>query len=337
MGADKGPAEVVRGVRMALKEIPGIEKIILVGREKALSRLIRASHLDKEPRLSIHPASEVIGMEEKPIESLRRKKDASMVRTVELMREGRCQAVVSCGNTGSLMACGTLKLRTMPGVERPALATVIPGAQRHWVLADVGANPVPKPKYLVHNAILGSDYARITLGLNKPRVGLISIGTEEGKGSPAVNEAHEMLKSIDGLIDYQGLVEGFQLFKGQVDVAVCDGFTGNVLLKSCEGILDSFRGVLKTEIRRTPARMLGGLLLLKAFRDMRRKLNPEQYGGALLLGLKGNIFKAHGSSNATAIMNAIGQAASAVDQQLYVHSVEAVKEGNKRIAALKKV
>ena len=328
MGADLGVAEVIRGVRLALNEVPDIGQLILVGKERWLKSLLKVAGLAEDSRLSIHPASQVIGMDEKPIESLKNKKDASMIRAIELMRDGHCNAVVSSGNTGSLMACGALRLRKMPGVERPAIATVMPTQHQAFILIDAGANPSAKAEHLVHNAILGSHYARVVLQKPEPRVGLLSIGVEEGKGTPTVLEAHEMLKGLDHLIEYNGLVEGFELFQNSVDVVVCDGFTGNILLKTAESIFHLLKDYLKDEIKKSPVRMAGAFLSQNAYKAMNKQLNPEQFGGAPLLGLHGNLLKAHGSSNATSIMNAIRQASEIIKQDMYHQSALDIEKAN---------
>src|SRR5690606_15812673 len=255
--------------------------------------------------ISILHASEVIAMGDKPLQAIKRKKDSSMVRAIELVKSGQANVVLSCGNTGSLMAGGTIKLRTLEGVDRPALATVIPNQKKHFILIDAGANPEARPEHLVHNAILGSIYCRIALGVESPRVGLLTIGTEEGKGNELTHLTHELLKRIRPMINYTGPIEGCHVFEYQVYVVVCDGFVGNILLKTCESLFHTLKGYLKDELTRTPVRKLGALLAMGAFKEMKAQLNPDTYGGAPLLGLKGNVLKAHGSSNRIAIMNAI--------------------------------
>lgn len=308
MGSDKGPAEVIAAIRLAIDGIPKLEPIIVVGREDELKPALEAEGLLNHPRVSLLHASEVILMDDKPLMALKRKKDSSMVRAIELVKEGKARCVVSCGNTGSLMAGGTLKLRPMEGIERPALATIMPRKTGHFVLIDAGANPVAKPEHLVHNAILGSDYCRIVLGVESPRVGLMTIGTEEGKGTDLTNQTHSLLKRIPHIINYGGPMEGFQLFEDgedSVDVVVCDGFTGNILLKACESLFGLLKNFLGEEIKRNPMRIAGYFLSKGAFDAIKTQIRPERYGGAPLLGLRGNILKAHGSSNRESIMNAI--------------------------------
>jgi glycerol-3-phosphate acyltransferase PlsX len=193
----------------------------------------------------------------------------------------------------------------MEGVARPALAAVVPREGGHFVLVDAGANPEARPEHLVHNAILGSHYCRVTLGVSSPRIGLMTIGTEEGKGNALITETNELLKRIGSLINYAGPIEGFHVFAQHVDVVVCDGFVGNIMLKSWESLVRFFSNILREELGANPMRATGALLSQGAFRALRSRINPERYGGAPLLGLRGNILKAHGSSNRHAIKSAI--------------------------------
>lgn len=305
MGGDLGPGEVVAGLAAAIAEQSRPTAFRLVGDEAILQPLLKEAELANHPLVSVLHASEVIGMDEKPIQSIKRKRDASMVKAIELIKSGEVQAMVSCGNTGALMACGTLRLRQIQGVDRPALASIIPSRKLPFVLLDVGANPESTPEHLVHNAVLGSNYARTVLNIAKPRVGLLSIGTEESKGNNRTLATHGLLKQLQPLIDYRGPIEGFQVFDNVVDVVICDGFVGNVVLKVSEALFGFIGDTLKEELVRNPKRKLGAVLSRSAYRDMKRKLNPDQYSGAPLLGLNGNILKAHGSSNRSAIAGAL--------------------------------
>lgn len=321
MGGDLGPAEVVEAVRLALRQYPGINPITLVGDEAVLRPLL-GSISAHQHHVSIHHASEVVTMEDKPLMALKRKKDSSMVRAIELVKDGHASVVVSCGNTGALMAAGTLRLRMMEGIARPALAAVVPRENGYFILIDAGANPDAKAEHLVHNAILGSHYCRVMLGKAKPRVGLMTIGTEEGKGNTLITETNDLLRRIGDLINYSGPIEGFHVFAEHVDVVVCDGFVGNIMLKSWESLVKFFSGMLREELRANPVRATGALLSKGAFSALKDRLNPERYGGAPLLGLKGNILKAHGSSNRHAIKSAI-HAASRIIRADMNHRIEA--------------
>lgn len=305
MGGDLGPAEVVAAVRLALHQYQSLNPITLVGDEAVLRPLLAEHGLQRTSRLAIHHASEVITMDDKPLNALKRKKDSSMVRAIELVKNREAGVVVSCGNTGALMAGGTIRLRTMEGVARPALAAICPREGGHFVLIDAGANPEAKPEHLVHNAILGSHYCRVMLGVKSPRVGLMTIGTEEGKGNALSTETNELLRRVGEIINYAGPIEGFHVFTEHVDVVVCDGFVGNIMLKSWESLVKFFNAMLKEELKANPVRFTGALLSKGAFTALKERINPERYGGAPLLGLNGNVFKAHGSSNRRAIKSAI--------------------------------
>jgi glycerol-3-phosphate acyltransferase PlsX len=332
MGSDMGPTEVVAGVAIALKNGWVHEKLVLVGQEEVLKETTAEHGIEGHPLIEHFHASEVIGMHEKPIQSLKGKKDASLVRAVELVKDGTCGAAVSCGNTGSLMACSTLKLRPIEGVSKPALASVWPSLDSKFVVLDVGANPQCRPENLLHYAILGNQYAQDALDIAKPRVGLLSIGTEEGKGTDLTNQAHALLKELGDQIQYVGLIEGFQLFNGEVDVVVTDGFTGNVLLKSCESLYKMLKGLITEEIKKSPMRMAGALLMKGGLKGMKGRLDPKQFGGAPLLGLRGTVLKAHGSSDREAIANAIRIAAVAIEHDIGAHTVTAINNANELLA-----
>lgn len=303
MGSDYGPEEIVAGVRLALtREASRFGKLFLVGDKAIVEPVSIKNGLNGYPFVELVHASQTISMEEKPMTALKQKKDASMFKAIELVKAGAAEAVLSCGNTGCLMAGSTLKLRTLPGVNRPALASIIPTKSSRFILMDVGANPVSSVEYLVHNGVLGSHFAASVLKLKSPRVGLLTIGTEEGKGNEVVQNAHEILKQLNGkILNYHGLVEGFDLFAGKVDVVVCDGFVGNILLKTCESLFSHLKEYLKTEFCRNLIRRLGALLSCGVFKSMRKQFSPDKFSGAPLLGLNGWVFKSHGSSKAEAI------------------------------------
>ncbi len=296
MGGDLGPSEVVAGLVLALRDKRTQGDVMLVGDQAILKPLVAKAGLAGNPRVGILHASDVIHMHDKPIQALRQKKDSSMLRAIEAVRDRQACAAVSLGNTGALMAAGTLRLRPMEGIERPAIATILPTRGAKWVLIDGGANPDPDPLHLVHNAILGSVYAKAVLSIARPRVGLLSIGTEEGKGTMKTTLTDQMLRKTNGIIEYLGLVEGFQMFNQTADVIVCDGFTGNILLKSLESCFSMLKNSMKKELMANPLRILGALMCTGAFKALKRELSPADLGGAPLLGLNGLVFKAHGSS-----------------------------------------
>lgn len=332
MGGDLGPSEVVAAVKLALAD-DDLDPITLVGDQTLLESLLAEAGLKGHPKISIVHASEVITMEDKPLQALKRKKDSSMIRAIDLVKNGEARVTISSGNTGALMAGSTLRLRMMSGVDRPALAAVIPRAGGHFILIDAGANPEARPEHLVHNAILGANYAKVIFGVAAPRVGLITIGTEEGKGNSLTAETHEQLKKISSVINYVGPIEGFQVFRDTVDVVVCDGFVGNTLLKTWESLAKFITTLLKEELQANPLRLGGALLAKGAFDALRIRMNPDTYGGAPLLGVRGNILKAHGSSNRHALVSAIKAAGKIIHQDLYHHIETDVARANALRAA----
>jgi glycerol-3-phosphate acyltransferase PlsX len=322
MGGDLGPAEVVAAVKLAFQQYPELNPITLVGDEAQLGPLLTHAGLHRNQRLSVLHAPEVITMDDKPMMALKKKRDSSMVRAIELVKSGDAAVVVSCGNTGALMAGGTIRLRTMEGIARPALAAIVPREGGHFVLIDAGANPEARPEYLVHNAILGSHYCRVVLGVANPRVGLMTIGTEEGKGNALTAETNEQLRRIGDIVNYVGPIEGFDVFVEKVDVVVCDGFVGNIMIKSWESLVTFFTDILRKELSANPMRAAGAFLAKGAFTALRERIDPERYGGAQLLGLRGNIFKAHGSSNRQAIKSAVLAAGEIITADMN-HRIEA--------------
>ncbi len=314
MGSDKGPSEFIRALIYLKDQNLLNSDLILLGQKKRIERLlsVREKFIPLE-RIQIIDADQVISMEEKPISALKKKKNSSMVKAIELLKNNEADAMVSCGNTGAMMAGGTLRLRPIEGIERPALAAIIPSKKSPFVFLDVGANPESSPIHLMHNAILGTHYAQARLGIKKPKVGLLTIGTEQGKGTPIVSKTHQYLQEINDQINYKGLIEGFQLFDGDVDVVVCDGFVGNILLKSSESLFAFIGETIKRELLRNIKRKIGAALSASAFKDMKSQLNPDERSGAPLLGINGNIIKSHGSSNAVAIASAIVAAQMVVE------------------------
>lgn len=308
MGGDHGPGVVVEGALLALHRFRSIRQLILVGREDDIRQALGPRVAD--PRLAIHPASEVLGMDEKPLAALRRKKDCSIRKAVELLRHGEADALISPGNTGGVVAASTIRLRPLPGVDRPAIGTIIPAPENDFLLLDAGANVECRPWHLLQFALMGSAYAAEVMHLPNPRVGLLSIGTEDVKGNELTQEAFKLCRRAD--INFIGNVEGHDLFLNRVDVVVCDGFTGNIVLKTCEGLATGLFRWIKRELSRSPKRAVGALLAKGAFISIKDRIDPEAHGGAPLLGLKGHVVIAHGSSRQHAIMNAIRQAVEAV-------------------------
>ena len=306
-----------------------IAKIFLVGREADIQTAVRQAGLD-DPRAEILPASEVLTMEDKPLEGIRKKKDSSMVRAIELVREGKADAVISAGNTGALVA-GSRKLRRLDGVERPAIACRFPSRSQDFILLDGGANAVCEPRHLAQFAVMGSIYAQEILGQAKPRVGVLSNGSEETKGNDLTREAARLCAQLD--LNFIGYVEGFDLFSDDVDVVVCDGFVGNIVLKTAEGLSRAIGHILKTEIKASPIRQFGALLAKGAFSGLKRRVDPEVYGGAAILGLNGVVIKAHGSSRERAIANAFRVAAEEISHDVNQHISRQIAHANERLDA----
>jgi glycerol-3-phosphate acyltransferase PlsX len=329
MGGDKGPSEVLSGLIKSASFVPRDLRYILFGPEDELGTLIGASSEWKGMDFEIRHAPEIVQMDEKPIAGIKNKKNSSMALALQALKEEEADAMLCCGNTGCLMAGGTIRLRTLEGVERPALCTIWPGRERYFTLLDAGANPHPKPYHILQNAILGSNYARVALGLVRPKVGLLTIGTEEGKGNELIHEAHSMLKEIDGsILNYAGLIEGFQIFENVVDVVVCDGFVGNIVLKACESLSKLIGSFLDEELKRNALRKTGALLSMGAFRGLKQRINPEQFGGAPLLGLNRNVIKAHGSSNRNHICGAVNIALDLVRHDMLGQMQEDIRAAN---------
>jgi phosphate acyltransferase len=302
MGGDHGCGVVIEGALRAVQADKRITALFLVGHKSEIHAALPQGGF-RDHRVRVVHASEVLTMEDKPAAAVRRKKDSSIVRAVELVRESKADAVVSLGNTGGIFAAATFKLGRIPGVDRGGIATIIPTPDHHFVLLDSGANIECKPLHLAQYAVMGSIYSREVLGVSKPRVGILSIGTEDSKGNELTLEAFRLCKQLP--IHFIGNVEGHDLFENRVDVVICDGFVGNIVLKTCESLAMALFGMLKRELTANPQRQLGALLAQNAFRSIRRRMDPEVYGGAPLLGFNGAVLKAHGSAREKAIASAI--------------------------------
>lgn len=325
MGGDFAPAAVVEGAIQFLKQDTTGTSLILVGDkpkiEKELERLDA-----KGLNFSIHHASEIIDMGESPLFGLRKKKDSSISVAVQLVKEGQANAVVSAGNTGAVVMATKLKLRFLEGVERPAIAAILPNKKGHSVLLDLGANTDCKAKYLVHFALMGNIIARDILGIANPKVGLLSIGEEELKGNDLTREAFKMLEKAP--VNFIGNVEGKDVYAGTADVIIMDGFVGNVVLKVSESLATFLVDIIKKEIFANPIRKLGGLLLYGAFKAIKRKADYAEYGGSPLIGVNGTCIICHGRSNPKAIKNAIRVAREFVDHNVDRHIIDIVKKYN---------
>src|SRR2546423_7688193 len=286
MGGDFGPPYLVAGAVMALREYAHIEKLFLVGDTKQIESELK-KHRCTARRITIVHATQVVDMSDKAWSAVRRKKDSSVSRAVDLVKRGDADAVVSAGHTGAAVAASTIKLRTLEGIDRPGIAAVLPTETNVFVLVDAGANIDARPEHLVQYAFMGTVYSRHVLHYKNPRVGLISLGEEDVKGNEMTKEVFKMLKKSS--LNFVGNIEGRHLFVDPVEVVVCDGFVGNVTLKTCESISVAIFAWLKHELARTPMRKVGALLARKSFRSIRDKKNYEEYGGRPL-GVGARVF-----------------------------------------------
>ena len=300
MGGDYGPAVVVAGAAAAARDFGS--SIILVGDKAAIEREVTRLGAEHLP-LEIRHASQVVGMAESPVQALRRKRDSSLRVAAQLVKDGEAAAFVSAGNTGAAMAIAMFVIGVLPGVDRPAIAAVLPNLKRFTVLLDVGANVDPKPVHLLQFAVMGHVYARDILGFDNPRVGLLSVGEEEGKGSQLTREAYEQLK--DSSLNFVGNVEGRDIYNGRCDVVVTDGFTGNVALKISESLAEMLAAMIREELMRDVRSRLGAALAQSAFARFRRRVDYTEMGGAPLLGIDGAAIICHGASPVKAIKNAV--------------------------------
>jgi glycerol-3-phosphate acyltransferase PlsX len=300
MGGDRGPAEIVAGA--------------LDARSETLTPILFGDRGIEPKGLELRETSGVIGMGDKPAEAVRSKPQSSLVAAVRAVAEGSADAVVSAGNTGAVLAAGLLELRRVPGVLRPAIAVPIPSRRGPSVLIDAGANADARPEHLVQFAAMGAVFAEAILGVSEPEVRLLSIGEEREKGNQLTLEAHELLAGAN--LNFAGNCEGRDLLAGAADVVVADGFTGNVALKLLEGTISELIAAFRMEITATRAGRLGGLLIRPGMRRLRHRLDPDTYGGAYLLGLRGLAVIAHGNSSRTAIANAVRLAARGVERDV---------------------
>jgi glycerol-3-phosphate acyltransferase PlsX len=313
MGGDDGPRPAVEGAVLAARRY-NLE-VALVGRRRHLERLLSALKVD-DPRLSIVDAPDVIGMKESPRKTLSRRQSSLAVAT-DLVKSGEADALVSAGNTGAVLAHTLFSWRTLPNIKKPAIAAFLPTFGADVIVIDAGANVDCKPHQLVHFAIMGSVYCKYVLRRESPRVGLLSNGEEETKGNEAVLETNGLLRQTD--LNFLGNVEGNDVFSGDVDVVVCDGFVGNVLLKSAEGLASLVFRMMKKEVTQSVLAMMGAAAVIPAARRIKKRCDYDEYGGAPLLGVNGVAIIAHGRSNKKAFMNALRVAAECRNLNLVRH------------------
>jgi len=331
MGGDFGPSHLVPGAVMALREYPHISKLFLVGDTAQIEAELKKQNCNNG-KIDIVHATQVVDMSDRAVEAVRRKKDSSISRAVDLVKRDKADAVVSAGHTGAAVAASAIKLRTLPGIDRPGIAAVLPTEKNVFVLIDAGANIDARPEHLVQYAFMGTVYSRHVLGYKSPKVGLISLGEEDVKGNEMTKEVFKMLKRSS--LNFVGNIEGRHLFEDPVEVVVCDGFVGNVILKTCESISVAIFAWLKHELARTPMRKLGALLARKSFRSIRDKTNYEYYGGSPLLGVDGICIIAHGASTPLAVKNALRVATESIEQQVNPHIVEEIRRYHETTTSL---
>jgi len=317
MGGDHGPSVVIPGVLKAAREKD--ISLILVGRDMDIREELE-KHQTEDIDIEVVHAENVADMNDKPSYILRRKKNTSIQVACNLVKEKMADGVLSAGHTGVTLACGMFSIGRIKGIDRPGLATIIPREKEPLILIDVGANIDSKPRHLVQFAIMADIFAKNILNVKSPCVGLLNIGEEQGKGNVQVNEAYQLLKKTS--LNFIGNIEGRDIFTNKVNIAVCDGFVGNIALKLCEGLAKSFSDVLKKEVKKGILTRLGGFLARPAFKRLIRRFDYEEYGGAPLLGLKGCVIVCHGSSTEKSITQATKMGAAFAKMNI----VEKIKE-----------
>src|SRR5437764_7844308 len=312
MGGDFGPPNLVAGAVMALREYRHIEQLYLVGDQQQIEMELQ-KHQCSDARIEIVHSTQVVDMSDRAWTAVRRKKDSSVSRAVDLVKRGEADAIVSAGHTGAAVAASVVKLRMLPGVERPGIASLVPTESNVFVLCDAGANIEAKANHLVQYGIMGTVYSRHVLGYKNPTVGLMSIGGEDAKGSGLTKEVFKLLK--ESPLNFRGNIEGRDLFENPCEVVLCDGFVGNVVLKTCESIAHAIFTWLKHELKKSPVRLVGASMAKGAFTAIHKKTNWEDYGGSPLLGVNGICIIAHGSSTPPALKNALRATAASIQNK----------------------
>src|ERR1700740_3111671 len=331
MGGDFGPSYLVPGAVMALRDYRHITKLFLVGDPPQIEAELKR-HKCNDRRIAIVHSSQVVDMSDKAWSAVRRKKDSSVSRAVDLVKHGDADAIVSAGHTGAAVAASMIKLRTLAGVDRPGIAAVLPTETNVFVLIDAGANIDARPEQLLQYAFMGTVYSRHVLHYTNPTVGLVSLGDEDVKGTELTREVFKMLRPSS--LNFVGNIEGRHLFEDPVEVVVCDGFVGNVILKTCESISVAMFQWLKHELMRTRMRKVGAFLARNAIGTIKDKTNYEEYGGSPLLGINGICIIAHGASTPLAIKDALGGAAEAIRQRVNPHIAEEIRRYYETTASL---
>jgi glycerol-3-phosphate acyltransferase PlsX len=324
MGGDHAPRAVIDGIGEWLDRHAAGTTLLVVGDEGPVREELRRIGKDSDPRLTVVHAPDVIRMEDSPASAVRSKRRSSINVAVDLVKQGQAQAFFSAGNTGACVASTVLKWRTLPGISRPGIATVFPSPEGNFVLLDAGSTVDCEPLNLVHYAIMGDVYCTHILGKTTPRVGLLNVGGEDVKGNDLAKESFKLLSDVDGL-NFIGNVEGHDLFSGRVDVVVCDGFVGNVVLKTCESLAVAISKVLRAKLSRNVVRKVGYVLSRGAYSELKQMVDYAEFGGAPLLGVAGVCIIGHGSSCARAVRNGIRVAEGFVQHQVNDRIVERVR------------
>ena len=327
MGGDHGPVVTVPAALSFLRSRPAAN-VILVGQEEVIVPLLGAAQSEFGARLRLRPASQVVTMDDPPAIAMRNKKDSSMRVAVDLVKADEACAAVSAGNTGALMAISRFVLKTLPGIDRPAIASILPSMTGHTYVLDLGANVDCSAEHLLQFGVMGSSLVAAIEHKERPSVGLLNIGEEAIKGNDVVKEAGELLRASG--LNFYGNVEGNDIYEGTVDVVVCDGFVGNVALKTSEGLAQMFGAFLKQEFSRSPLSKLMALVAMPVLKRFKQRVDHRQYNGAPLLGLRGVVLKSHGSADVVAFANALARAADAASNRL----IERISE---RMASMNEV
>lgn len=322
MGGDYAPKVVVEGAKLALARYPAISRLYLTGDEARLKAELDACHL-RDPRIEIVHAPSVVEMHESSTAAVRGKKDSSITIGAEIVKRGDAVALISAGHTGAAVAATTVKWRMLPGVERPGIASALPAEHGITHILDAGANVEAKPRHLVQYAVMGTVYARAVGGVPNPKVGLMSVGEEDEKGTEFTREVFALLKDTPG-IQFVGNIEGHHLFEGGIDIVLCDGFTGNIVLKTAEATAKVMNKWLRKEMKANPLRLMGAMMAKSAFKAVKARGSYESYGGSPLLGVRGLCIIGHGSSSAIAVKNAIRVATEAIASDVNARIGEAL-------------
>ncbi len=322
MGGDFGPDVIIPAAAHVANKLNGIH-IILVGDEKILRASAQSQNIDLDKHFEIKHASQVVEMHEDPRHAVRKKKDSSMRVAINLVKDGQAEAVVSAGNTGALMATAKFVLKTIPGIDRPAICTTIPSLSGHTHMLDLGANVDSSAEQLFQFAVMGSVLAEAVDNTHAPKVGLLNIGSEDTKGNAQVKEANHLMQ--DAPVNYIGYVEGDDIYTDKVDVVVCDGFVGNVSLKTMEGVAKMIAFMMKQEFKKSALTMLAGIIAKPVLNRFKKRVDPRMYNGASMLGLNGIVIKSHGSADMLSYANAIEIAVLEVKKSVPEHIRECME------------